>query len=236
MALPVLNEAPKYQMNIPSTGQTVRFRPFLVKEEKVMMVAMESENPSDILNTVTDTISACVIDELDTSKLTTFDVEYCFLQVRAKSVGESVMLAPACESCEHKNEVKVMIDDIKIDIPKVDNLIKIDDNISVEMHWPTYREVMKQDVIGTENQVDQIFTLIRTCIAAIQTPEERFAASDHSAEEMNAFIESMNTEQFGKIQEYVEAMPRLTHDIKFNCSNCGTANTLTLEGMQSFFS
>lgn len=236
MALPVLNEAPKYQMTIPSTGQNVRFRPFLVKEEKVMMVAMESENEVDILNTITDTISACVIDELDTSKLTTFDVEYSFLQIRAKSVGESVTIVPTCESCDHKNEVKIMLDDIKIDIPKVDSLIEIDDNISVEMHWPTYREVMKQGVIGQENQIDQIFSLIRTCISSIQTPEERFATADHSAEEMNTFIESMNTEQFAKIQEYVESMPRLTHDVNFNCANCGTANTLTLEGMQSFFS
>ena len=113
MALPVLNEAPKYQMNIPSTGQTVRFRPFLVKEEKVMMVAMESENPSDILNTVTDTISACVIDELDTSKLTTFDVEYCFLKIRSKSAGEKADMIFKCEKCESENEVSINIDDLR---------------------------------------------------------------------------------------------------------------------------
>ena len=235
MALPQLNDSPKYELVIPSTKQKVRFRPFLVKEEKVMLMALESENQNDILNTIVDTIKTCVTDDIDVNKFTTFDVEYCFLQIRAKSAGERANIKLQCEECKTDNEVVVKVDDIVIDVPTVENIIDVNDDIKLEMRWPSYNKVLKEDILASESSVDQIFGLIRSCIVSINTNEERFSAEDHSKEELDKFIESMNTEQFGRVQKYVESMPRLSHDVEFNCISCAKENKLTIEGMQNFF-
>ena len=235
MALPQLNDSPKYELVIPSTKQKVRFRPFLVKEEKVMMMAMESENQTDILNTIVDTIKACVVDPIDTRKLTTFDVEYSFLQIRSKSVGESVTLNLSCTECEHENEIKINLDDIKVDVPELNNIIEITDQISVELNWPTFNGVIDGGAIDANSNVNQMFAVIRESITAIITEEERFAANDHTKEELDNFVESMNPDQFAKVKEYIEAMPQLKHDVKFKCSACDHDNNRLVEGMQSFF-
>lgn len=236
MALPQLNDSPKYELVIPSTQQKVRFRPFLVKEEKVMMMAMESEDQKQILSTIIDTLDTCIVDDVDTSKFTTFDVEYSFLQVRAKSVGENVTLNFNCTKCAKTNETHVLVDQIDIDVPKLDNNIKINEQISVEMRWPTFAQVLRNDdIINNESSVEQTFGLIRACIVAIMTNEERFSTDDHTSEELNAFIESMSSDQFAKIKDYVEAMPTLKHDIEFNCDACNEHNKITVEGMQNFF-
>lgn len=235
MALPQLNDSPKYELVIPSTKQKVRFRPFLVKEEKVMLMALESENQNDILNTIVDTIKTCVADDIDVNKFTTFDVEYCFLQIRAKSAGERANIKLQCEECKTDNEVVVKVDDIVIDVPTVENIIDVNDDIKLEMRWPSYNKVLQEDILASESSVDQIFGLIRSCIVSINTNEERFSAEDHSKEELDKFIESMNTEQFGRVQKYVESMPRLSHDVEFNCISCAKENKLTIEGMQNFF-
>ena len=237
MALPKLNEVPKYELTIPSMGQTVRFRPFLMKEEKVLLMAMESEDQKEIFNTITDTLSACIIDEVNINKLTTFDVEYCFLKVRSKSVGEKATLGFACEKCDTENEVSINIDDVHIEVPKLDPMVQITDEISVELSWPSFNNITKNDsIINSEKTVDQVFGLIRSCIVSINTEEERFSAKDHTEEELDQFIESLSSDQFGKIREYVEQMPRLRHNVSFCCTNCAHSNEVTLEGLQSFFS
>ena len=237
MALPKLNEVPRYELTIPSMVQTVAFRPFLMKEEKVLLMAMESEDQKQIFNTIIDTLSACILDEVNISKLTTFDVEYCFLKVRSKSVGEKANLSFACEKCDTENEVSINIDDIQIQVPKVDPLVQINDEISVELAWPTFNAVAKNDsIVNSEKAVDQVFGLVRSCIVSINTEEERFSAKDHTEEELDQFIESLSSEQFAKIREYVEQMPRLKHDVHFECTHCSHKNKLTVEGLQSFFS
>ena len=237
MALPKLNEVPKYELVIPSMGQAVRFRPFLMKEEKVLLMAMESEDQKEIFNTITDTLSACIIDEVDVNKFTTFDVEYCFLKVRSKSVGEKTTLSFRCEKCDTENEVTINVDDIEMEVPKLNPLIQITDEISVELTWPSFNNITKNDsIINSEKTVDQVFALVRSCIVSINTEEERFSAKDHTEEELDQFIESLSSEQFGKIREYVEQMPRLKHDVYFECIHCSHKNKLTVEGLQSFFS
>ena len=237
MALPQLNDQPKYDLVIPSTKQKVKFRPFLVKEEKVLLMALETQDQSIILNTVVDTIKACVDEEINPKKLTTFDVEYSFLQIRSKSVGETAKLNFECSECQNKNEVVVKIDDIQIEVPQLENIIKINDEISVEMQWPSFISVLGDDkLINSDSTVDQMFALIRSSIAAIMTNEDRYSTADHTPEELNAFIESMNAEQFGKIRTYVEQMPRLQHEIEFVCTGCSSPNTHLVEGMQNFFS
>ena len=237
MALPKVNETPKYELIIPSTKQKVKFRPFLMKEEKVMLMAMESENQTDILNTIMDTISVCIIDDIDISNLSTFDIEYCFLKIRGKSAGETSKISLSCKECDAENEISINLDDIKVDVPELNNKIQINDEIIVELSWPSFTIITQNEtIIKSDSTVDQIFSLIRSCIVSINTEEERFSAKDHTQEELDSFIESLSAEQFGKIREYVEAMPRLTHEVKFSCANCSTDNSLTLEGMQSFFS
>ena len=237
MALPKLNEVPKYELVIPSMGKTVGFRPFLMKEEKVLLMAMESEDQKQIFNTIIDTLSACIIDEVNMNKLTTFDVEYCFLKVRSKSAGEKATLAFACEKCDTENEVSINIDDIQIEVPKVDSLVQINDEISVELTWPSFNDVTKNDsIVNSEKAVDQVFGLVRSCIVSINTEEERFSAKDHTEEELDQFIESLSSEQFAKIREYVEKMPRLKHNVLFCCTNCAHENEVMVEGLQSFFS
>jgi len=237
MALPKLNEVPKYELNIPSTNQKVKFRPFLMKEEKVLLIAMELQNQTDIFNTIIDTLSACIEDNIDINKLGTFDVEYCFLKIRSKSAGEKADMIFKCTECESENEVSINIDDINIEVPKLDSVIEINNEISVEMTWPSFNDVARNDsIINSKSTVDQIFALVRACIVSINTEEERFIVKDHSIEEIDQFIESLNSDQFGKIREYVEQMPQLKHDVEFSCVSCSHQNKVTVEGLQSFFS
>lgn len=234
MALPKLNDTPKYDMVIPSLGEKVTFRPFLVKEEKVLLLALESESQQQIMNTIVDTIKACIYGDLDVRKLTTFDVELMFLKIRSKSVGETSDIGLTCEHCEAENEITINIDDIHIDMPNISNKIKLNDDITLEMKWPNFSNIMNGDILNTESGVNQIFGLILSCISSIMTNEERYSANDHTKEELESFIESMNGDQFAKVREYVEAMPRLTHEVQFTCNSCTQENKINLEGMQNF--
>jgi hypothetical protein len=236
MALPRLNDSPNYNLVIPSLKQNVKFRPFLVKEEKVLLMALESEDQNQILNTVIDTIKTCVTEDIDSTKLTTFDIEYMFLKIRAKSVGETSNITMKCNECESENDISLNIDSIEIEVPDISNVIELDDQISIEMGWPTFNDVIHNDILSSESNVDQIFGLIRSSIVAIRTAEERFSAKDQTVKEMDTFIESMNNKQFAKVREYVEKMPRLKHDVTFDCKKCNHKNHTEIEGMQNFFS
>lgn len=236
MALPKLNDAPKYNLVIPSTKQNVNFRPFLVKEEKILLMALESEDQGQVLNTVVNTIEACVDEKIDRNRLTTFDVEYMFLKIRAKSVGETSKIIMKCSECQEQNDIVVNIDSIEMKIPDISNVISLDENVNVELGWPTFQTVIKDNLFEAESTVDQVFGLIRSSIQVISTNEERFAASEQTKEELDTFIESMNTDQFSKVRDYVEKMPRLTHDVDFTCTKCNHPNHTTIEGMQNFFS
>lgn len=234
MALPKLNSSPKYELTIPSTGKTARFRPFLVKEEKSLMIAMESGNQRDALNGLVDTILACTEDNINTNSLTTFDIEYIFLQLRAKSVGESARVGLKCKSCETSNEITILLDDIKVNMPDVNKNIKLDDNISIEVDWPTFNQLISFDM-ETAN-TETVFTMIANCIKTIYSGDERISASDASKEELKEFIESMNTSQFNQIKDFVDAIPRLTHEVNFDCKKCTESNSVTVEGVESFLS
>lgn len=236
MALPRLNDSPNYDLVIPSMKKSVGFRPFLVKEEKILLMALESDDQKQILNTVINTIKACVTEDIDTTRLTTFDIEYMFLKIRAKSVGETSTIVMKCNECESSNDIALNIDDVEIEVPDISNTIELDNQISLEMKWPTFDNIVKDDILSSESSVDQIFGLIRSSIDVIKTNEERFSAKDQTAQELDSFIESMNNQQFTKVREYVEKMPKLTHDVAFTCKKCNHQNNIVVEGMQSFFS
>lgn len=235
MALPKLNDSPKYDLVIPSSKQKVRYRPYLVKEEKVLMMAMESQDMNAVLNTVVDTIVACVEEPIEKKKLAVFDVEYMFTQIRSKSVGETSKVGVKCKHCEASNEVDVDVSSIVIEVPEVNNMVEITSDITLEMKWPSYNDIMDLGITDQKSMAAKSFGMIGKCIAAIHTEEERIDTKDVSEKEMEEFIDSMTSEQFQKISSYIEKMPKLQHDVHFDCSECGQGNDITLQGMTDFF-
>ena len=234
MSLPKLNNVPKYKLKVPSTNQEITFRPFLVKEEKILLIALESQDPIQIATAITDTVVSCISEDIDKRDLKSYDIEFLFLKIRAKSVGESSDLLFKCEKCESENEVKINIDETKINVEENDNRIKITEDIYLEMKHPSFESISKNQKLTNDSPTTQVFGLIQESISAVLTNEERIDIQDASDEEFQDFIESMTQEQFTKIREYIENIPRLSHEVIFNCSNCQTNNNITLEGLQSF--
>ena len=237
MALPKLNDMPKYSVTIPSSKQEVRIRPFVVKEEKILLIAMESKDPKQIAHAIIDTIRSCVEDEFDTNKLTSYDVEYLFTQIRGKSVGETSTVLISCPDCETDNEVSVNINELKIQGEIPSSKIKISDTITIEMKPPSYLQIAENEKIMSENSttMDRIFGLLISSIDAVLTEEERFSFKDATHQEATEFLESMSNEQFAKIRKYMEEQPSLKHDVEYDCVGCQKHQKLTLEGMQDFF-
>ena len=234
MALPKLNENPEYRMTIPSTGKQVKFRPFLVKEQKVMMIASESQDRKQMLNSMLETINACVSD-VESKHLATFDVDYLFTQIRAKSVGENSELQLKCSECEHQNEFVINLSEIKPPKVELDQVIHITPDISLSMQYPTYHQLMGSSLIDDEITTDNMVEFLITCIQSVNTLEESILFKDEPLQEKINFIESLNTEQFNRLSEFLQNMPKLTHKIEVNCAECGHKNVHTLEGMESFF-
>lgn len=240
MALPKLNEAPRYQLTIPSTNKTITYRPYLVKEEKVLLIAFESQDANQMLRAIVDTIEACVYDELDMSKLATFDIEYMFLQIRTRSVGETAKVNAKCshEGCGARIPIEINLNDIKVKSTKeVSKKLRLTDEITLVMRYPTYNDVMANATLTNEksSQSEQTFELIRMSMEAIETEDERILLKEESREEIDNFIESMSSSQFAMIQQFIDAMPKLSHEVEFECTSCGTKQKQLLEGMQSFF-
>lgn len=237
MALPKLNDMPKYSVIIPSTQQEVRIRPFVVKEEKILLIAMESQDPKQIANAIIDTIESCVEDKIETGKLTSYDVEYMFMQIRGKSVGETSTVNLKCQDCNQDTEVSINISDIKVEGNIPTNRISITPQVTLEMKPPTYLQVADNEKIVGENAttMDRIFGLISASIDSVLTDDSRVSFRDVTQEEANEFLESMTSDQFAKIRDYMESQPSLKHDVEYECSSCGKHNKLTLEGMQDFF-
>jgi len=235
MALPVINEYSKYSLTIPSSGKTVTFRPFLVKEQKILLTAMESQDESMILQAVVDTLKSCVFDELTEKELATFDVEYMFTQIRSKSVGESTTIVLKCLKCEEDNKIDVNLSEIEVKF-ELENKIKINDQFTIEMRYPNYQDVIMLSKLETDKTTEQVMELITLCLDKIYTEEEIINIQDEPREEIVKFIESLNTEQFDGMVNFVMNLPALKKDIDFKCKSCGKKNKTTAEGLQSFLS
>jgi len=235
MALPKLNEGPKYEMVIPSSGKAVRYRPFVVKDEKNLMIAMESKDTKAIIHTLLGTIESCVDDSIIPANLNTFDVEYMFLQIRGKSVGETAKVSVKCQECGSEHPAEINLEDIQVNVPDIDKTIQLTDNIAVELDWPSYSSLSEMD-LSEDAGTEEMFKIMSKCFKSINTDEERIDVKDTSPKELSDFIESMSSVQFAKIQEFVEAMPRLKHDIEFTCGSCQHENKVTVEGLTGFLS
>jgi hypothetical protein len=237
MALPKLNETLKFNMEIPSTGKKVKYRPYLVKEEKVLLQAFESGDLKTSLEAMVDTIDACLDQKqnIDTADLTTFDVEFMFTQIRAQSVGENSTIQVKCSNCEQSNEYQVDLSELSVDIDKQDMILDITDTISVEMRYPSYRNILEQDFEKLGEDADTMLNIIATSIAAVITADERIDASDVTSEELVEFLQSMTSTQLAKVGEFIQGAPSLKHTAKFTCEDCGTKNAVELKGLADFF-
>ena len=236
MALPRLNEVPRFEMVIPSNKKRVKFRPFLVKEQKILLMAYETKDTKQILNAITDTIESCV-EGIDINELANFDVDYIFSQIRSKAVGETAKVSMPCSNCEHKTGVEVSFENTRLTSDPKESIIKVTDDISVEMKYPSYNDIRYNDIVLNPNaSATEIgMETVRMSMQAILTEDERILLKDESKEEVTRFIDSLSTEQFESLSEFVKEIPRLVVDIEYDCEACGTKNTRVVNTIEDFF-
>ena len=238
MPLPKI-ATPTYDLELPSTGQQIKYRPFLVKEEKVLVIALESEDNKQITNAIKAVLKNCILSKgIKVESLPTFDIEYLFLNIRGKSVGEDLEVNIICPDDE-QTEVPVTIALDDIEVQRDDNhtnKIKVDENIMMEMKYPSLEQFIKNNFdFNDKNAMDQSFDLIATCIDKIYTEDEVWASADCTRKEMKDFLEQMNSNQFKEIESFFDTMPKLSHTISVTNPKTKIKSDVVLEGLASFF-
>ena len=240
MPLPKI-ATPSYELELPSTGKTIQYRPFLVKEEKLLVIALESEDTKQITNAIKAVIKSCVLTKgIKVETLPTFDIEYLFLNIRGKSVGEDIDVNLICpDDNETEVSVSVNLDDIKVQKPEGHtNQIKLDNNLMMELKYPSLNEFIKNNFDPNDtskNPMDQSFDLIGSCINKIYSQDEVWAAADCSKKEITDFLDSMNSSQFKEVEKFFETMPKLSHTLKVFNPKTNVESDVVLEGLASFF-
>ena len=238
MPLPKI-AAPTYELELPSTGETIQYRPFLVKEEKLLVIALESEDTKQITTAIKTVIKNCILTKgIKVESLPTFDIEYLFLNIRGKSVGEELDVNIICPD-DGRTEVSVTINLEDIEVQKNnehEKKIKIDDSIMIEMKYPSLDQFIKNNFdFNKKNAMDQSFELIASCIGTIFTEEEAWSTADCSKKEITEFLESMNSSQFKGIENFFETMPKLSHKVEVRNPKTKVESEVVLEGLASFF-
>jgi hypothetical protein len=238
MPLPKIS-TPIYELEIPSLKKEIKYRPFLVKEEKILIIAMESEDPKQIAEAVKNVISNCIISRgIKVDQLATFDIEYLFLNIRGKSVGESVDILITCpDDGTTQVPMSINLDDIQVEFDKKHSRdIKLDDNLTLRMRYPSMQEFVKSNfIVGQEISVDDTFDMIISCIEQIYSEDESWAAADSTKKELKDFLEQLTSQQFKDIEKFFETMPKLSHTIKVKNPNTEVESEVVLEGLTSFF-
>ena len=231
MALPEI-ATPTYTLTIPSTKKKVKYRPFLVKEQKILILAMENEDQEQILDAITNTIKSCLITKVDMATLALFDIEYLFLQIRARSISEEIEMRVTCgDDGETTVDVKFMVDDVKVNFPKGHtNIIKLDDNLTIEMQYPDLDYFAKINFM--DEKVDE-YELVAKCIKRVYVGEDDFTSD--SLDESKEWVEGLTNNQFEKIQSFFETMPTLRHVLKVKNPKTKVVNEVVLEGLSDFF-
>jgi len=227
---------PKYDMIVPSTGKVISYRPYVVKEEKILLIAMESQNENEIEKAVLNIIKECIESPINVDELTSFDVEFIFITLRSQSVGEGIKLLPKCQHCEAVNEVTLDLDKIIVANLEdaIDMHVKLTDDISIDLKWHTMKE--KTALVGKkDSETETVIGLISTGIETIYSGEDIHAAKDSTNEELIDFVESLNTDQFNDIVKILANAPHLSYDLKFDCKECSKENSIALKGLVDFF-
>jgi len=237
MALPMM-KAPLYNTIIPSSKKEVKFRPFLVKEEKALLLAQQSEDPKVMINTLKSIIQNCIVDDVDPDKLAIFDYEYLFTQIRAKSVGEIVELMFLCDTCtddKAKAPVNLDISKFVVEFPEGhSNKIELFDDVGIMMKNPNIDTLEKLEQVN-DGDVNAIFDVVADCMESVYTTEEVFNTKDQTKQEVLDFLENLTQEQFKKVENFFLTMPKLRQKVEYDCPVCNKHHVKTMEGLESFF-
>ena len=240
MPLPTI-ETPTYELKLHSSNKRVRYRPFLVKEEKVLIIALESKSENEITNAVKDVLKKCILTKgIDVDSLPTFDIEYLFLNIRAKSIGEDIKLTVTCpDDNETKVPVTIYVDEIKVVKPKGHTKdIKLDDKLTLRMKYPSLNQFIESNFTTddeAETLVDKTFRVVADCIDTIYTEEDAWDTKDYTPQERIDFVEQLNSSQYKKVEKFFSTMPKLTHTIEVVNPNTKEKGSVVLEGLANFF-
>ena len=235
MALPKL-DVPRYPVTIPATGEEYIMRPYLVKEEKILLLAMESQDPKQIALAIRNLINNCIEGEINIDSLAGFDIEKLFLELRGISVGEKIQLQTKCqaEGCEHPNAVEIDIKDIQLkDYNPDDSIIKLSDDVGVTMRYPTID--LLNDMEGDLDSLDTLMNVVTSCINTIFDNENIYDCKKENIKEVQDFVDNLTSDQFKLISSFFQNTPVLEYDLRFNCEKCEHESSYELRGLQSFF-
>ncbi len=238
MPLPTIS-TPTYELTLPSSNKKIKYRPFLVKEEKILIIAMESQDTKQIARAVKDVISKCILSKgIKVEKLSTFDIEYLFLNIRGKSVGEQIEVMVTCPD-DNKTQVPMSINVDSIKVQKDENHstdIVLDDTFTLRMKYPSLNEFIKNNFGELEKMnVDDTFDLIASCIDQVYSEDETWASEECTKKELTNFVESLNSSQFKEVEKFFETMPKLSHTVKVTNPNTSVESEIVIEGLQNFF-
>ena len=236
MPLPTI-VTPTFELNLPSNGKKIKYRPFLVKEEKILILAIESNSMKDISRAIKDVLKNCILTKnVKVDELPTFDIEYLFLNIRSRSIGESIELVVTCpDDGETKVETKIYIDEIEVKKDKNHSLdIKLDGTYTMRLKYPSLDQFVDEN-FNFEKETDNTFSLVASCIEMIFSKDEAWEGKDSTHEELVGFLEQLNSTQFKEVQKFFETMPKLSHDIEVENPETKVKSTVTLEGLASFF-
>jgi len=240
MPLPTI-ATPSYELTLPSTGKKIKYRPFLVKEEKILILALESQDQSEITNAVKDVLKKCILTRgIKVEELPTFDIEYVFLNIRAKSIGESIKIIVTCsDDGTTQVPVTIYVDEIEVKKPEGHTTdIKLDKDMTLRMKYPSLNQFIENNFetsLTPEATVNKAFKVIAECMDTIFTAEDAWDAKDYSAKERLDFIEQLNSKQYKEVEKFFATMPKLTHSFEVENPNTKVKNTITLEGLADFF-
>ena len=237
MPLPKIN-TPTYELSLPSNGKKIKYRPFLVREEKILIMALETENQKQITDAVVEILDACIMTRgIKIQTLATFDIEYIFLNVRSKSVGETINVNIICPDDEKTSvEVPIDLESIKVKKDKSHtNIVKIDDNLSLKLKYPSMDQFIESNFESTDETIKSTMKLITSSIDMIFSEEESWNASESTEKELEQFIEQLNSKQFQTIEKFFDTMPKLSHRVKVTNPKTNVESTVILEGLAAFF-
>ena len=239
MPLPKIN-TPTFELVLPSNGKKIKYRPFLVREEKILIMALESEDMKQITDAVIQILSACILTRgVKINDMSTFDIEYLFLNVRSISVGETVEVNVTCpDDNETSVSVNIDLDSIKVQKDKNHkNTIKLDDNLSMKLKYPSLKQFIESnfEASNPNNTIDSTLSVITSCIDMIYNDEESWSGSESSQKELEDFVENLNTKQFQMIEDFFTTMPKLSHKVKVKNPKTEVESTVILEGLAAFF-
>ena len=240
MPLPTV-ATPTYELKLPSSNKKIKYRPFLVKEEKVLIIALESKSQTEITNAVKDVLKQCILTkDVNVDSLPTFDIEYIFLNIRAKSIGEAIKVLVKCpDDGETEVPVTIYVDEIKVVKSKEHKTdIVLDDNMTLRMKYPSINQFIETNFDTNEDpkeSVNKTFKIISECIDTIYTQEDAWDAKDYTSKERVEFVEQLNSKQYKEVEKFFSTMPKLSHKIQVTNPNTKKKNTVVLEGLADFF-